>query len=520
MQEISNIQVSPQDNVSVVVDALGGKKGDVLKNTAIKLLEATPLGHKVALQDLKKDDAIIRYNQVIAYAKQDLAAGSWVNEHNTIMPVSPSMQILLDEYNEEDAKKFRNTLDKELSKRTFLAYKNPDGSFGTKNILALSMSVQCVAGIAEHLVKRVKKELLPKYPNVDDVISLNHSYGCGIAKDAKNSNIPIRTLQNLALNPNFGNQTLVLSLGCEKLRPTEILFNPKELDELKNKDIVTLQDTKLNGFQDMIAAILEQVEERLKILNTRKREPAPLSKLVLGAQCGGSYALSGLTANPVVGFVIDLLVRAGASVMFSEVTEVRDAIALLIPRSLNKEVAEKLVAEMQWYDNYLETGGTDRSANTTPGNKKGGLSNIVEKALGSSIKSGNFAIVDVLSPGEKLTKAGVNFAATPAGDFICGTLQAASGSNIQIFTTGRGTPYNIAINPVIKIASNTPLKQKWSDLIDFNAGLLSDDEASLEDLGYDLFEMVIDIASGKKQTCAEQLGIYNDLVLFNPAPVT
>ncbi|MBR9903880.1 MAG: galactarate dehydratase, partial [Gammaproteobacteria bacterium] len=179
-----------------------------------------------------------------------------------------------------------------------------------------------------------------------------------------------------------------------------------------------------------------------------------------------------------------------------------------------------LIEQMAWYDNYLAQGQADRSANTSPGNKKGGLSNIVEKALGSVIKSGNSPIVDVIGPGEKLRRKGLTFAATPASDFICGTLQLAAGMNLQVFTTGRGTPYGLAMVPVLKVSTNSALGKRWHDIIDLDAGRIATGDASIEEVGWELFRLILDVASGRQQAAADQLGIHNDLVLFNPAPVT
>jgi len=250
----------------------------------------------------------------------------------------------------------------------------------------------------------------------------------------------------------------------------------------------------------------------------------PASALVVGVQCGGSDAFSGATANPAVGFCTDLLVRAGATVMFSEVTEVRDGIDQLTARASSPEVAQAMVREMAWYDAYLAQGRVDRSANTTPGNKQGGLSNIVEKAMGSIVKSGSAPISAVLSPGESLRQNGIThglvYAATPASDFICGTLQLAAGMNLHVFTTGRGTPYGLAACPVIKVATRTDLARRWHDLMDLNAGRIADGEASIEDLGWELFHLLLEVASGRQKTWAEHWGLHNALVLFNPAPVT
>jgi galactarate dehydratase len=408
---------------------------------------------------------------------------------------------------------------------TFEGFRNADGSVGTRNILAITQTVQCVAGVTDFAVDRIRKELLPRYPNVDDVVALEHGYGCGVAIDAPDAVIPIRTLRNISLNPNFGGEVMVVSLGCEKLQP-ERLLPPGSIplidqrDEAPALDVVRLQDDAHVGFMSMVDSIVRQAEVHLKKLNARRRETVPASELVVGVQCGGSDAFSGVTANPAVGFCSDLLVRAGATVMFSETTEVRDGVAQLTARATTPAVADAIVREMAWYDAYLQRGSVDRSANTAPGNKAGGLSNIVEKAMGSIVKSGSAPISGVLAPGEKLPHKGLFYAATPASDFICGTLQLAAGMNLHVFTTGRGTPYGLAEVPVIKVATRSDLARRWHDLMDLNAGVIADGEATIEDVGWQLFRLMLDVASGRKKTWAEQWKLHNALVLFNPAPVT
>jgi galactarate dehydratase len=274
------------------------------------------------------------------------------------------------------------------------------------------------------------------------------------------------------------------------------------------------------SIMDMVEAIMRQAETHLIRLNARRRETVPASELVVGVQCGGSDAFSGVTANPAVGFCSDLLVRAGATVMFSETTEVRDGVDQLTARATTPDVAQAIIREMAWYDAYRQRGSVDRSANTTPGNKKGGLSNIVEKAMGSIVKSGSSPISGVLAPGEKLTQKGLIYAATPASDFICGTLQLAAGMNLHIFTTGRGTPYGLAACPVVKVATRSDLARRWHDLMDVNAGRIAEGEVTIEELGWEMFRLLLDVASGRRKTWAEQWKLHNALVLFNPAPVT
>lgn len=206
--------------------------------------------------------------------------------------------------------------------------------------------------------------------------------------------------------------------------------------------------------------------------------------------------------------------------MFSEVTEVRDAVHLLVPRCADAQVAQRLLDEMQWFDAYLQRGGADRSANPAPGNIRGGLSNIVEKAMGSVVKSGTSPIADVIGPGERIRKRGLTFAATPAGDFVCGTLQTAAGMNMHVFTTGRGTPYGLSMVPVIKVGSNSSLSTRWHDLIDLDAGPIALGEKTVEEVGWELFHLILDVASGRKTVAADRLGLHNDLALFDPGPQT
>jgi galactarate dehydratase len=512
------IRMHERDNVAIVANDGGLPAGTALPGGPV-LVDRVPQGHKVALVDIAAGAPVLRYGIPIGLAAQAIAAGAWVHEQLLQMPAARGLDGL------PVTTAGRAPLPP-LAGYTFEGYRNADGSVGTRNILAITQTVQCVAGVTGYAVQRIKAELLPRYPHVDDVVALEHGYGCGVAIDAPDAAIPIRTLRHISQNPNFGGEVMVVSLGCEKLQP-ERLLPPGSLairDEREAKppalDVVCLQDGAHVGFMSMVESIMTQAEAHLRRLDARRRQTVAASELVVGVQCGGSDAFSGVTANPAVGFCTDLLVRAGASVMFSETTEVRDGIAQLTARAATPEVAAALVREMAWYDAYLQRGGVDRSANTTPGNKAGGLSNIVEKAMGSIVKSGTAPIADVLAPGEKLRARGLTYAATPASDFICGTLQLAAGMNLHVFTTGRGTPYGLAAVPVIKVATRSDLARRWHDLMDVNAGRIADGTATIEDVGWELFHLMLDVASGRRKTWAEQWKLHNALVLFNPAPVT
>lgn len=377
----------------------------------------------MALKNIGKGEAVIRYGVTLGYAMEPLEKGDWINEFMLELPTPPSVDDM------EFGKNIVTSLPMPPV-TTFEGYRGLNGGYaGTRNILGISTIVQCVTGVLNVAVKRMKVELLPQFPNVDDIVPINHAYGCGVAINAPEAKVPIRSLRNLAKHPNFGGQLMVIALGCEKLT-VDMLIDEADITP---ENVITLQDLK--GFDAMVAAIME-------------------------------------------------------------------------------------MAEMRWYDHYLEEGEVDRSANPTPGNKKGGLCNIVEKAMGSIAKSGNAPIIEVLSPGEQPSKKGLIYAATPASDIVCGPCQLASGITLQVFMTGRGTPYGLAAAPVIKVCSRNEMKEMWQDLIDINADPIVTGDATIAEIGTELFHKIITAASGKEQTFAEKYELHNDLCIFNPAPIT
>lgn len=507
------LKLRDSDNVVVVANAGGLSAGSVFPDGLV-LVEDVPQAHKVALRDLAPGDPVVRYGVVIGYALERIPRGAWVSEARMRMPEPPSLDALRSALPSfvPYAKDFEP-----LTGAAFMGYRNADGSIGTRNILALSTTVQCAAPIARIAAERIRKELLPKYPNVDGVVAIEHVYGCGVAIDAPDAYIPIRSLQNIAKNPNFGGAPLLVSLGCEKLTPER--FFP---DGSLSKDyLINLQDEEYFGFEGMLRAVMRAAELRLAQLDARRREVCQASSIVLGLQCGGSDAFSGAAANPAVGFAADMFVRAGGTVFFSENTEVRDGIDQLVARAADARVAEQLIDQMAWYDAYLARGGVDRSANTTPGNKKGGLNNIVEKSMGSIAKSGGMPISGVYGTGEKIPVGakGLLYVATPASDIVCGPSQVAAGMNVLVFVTGRGTPYGLAEVPVIKVVTRTELAKRWHDLVDIDAGRIVSGEKSIEEVGREVFQEILEVAGGRKSK-AEALGIHNYMAVFNPAPIT
>ena len=499
------VRIADNDNVAIAVK-------DVPAGTAvaegIMTTQKIPQAHKVALEDIAVNGRVVRYGVILGYAKEPIKKGEWINEFMLDLPEPPSVEAM------EYGKNIVTDLP-EPPRKTFMGYRNPNGGYaGTRNILGISTTVQCVTGVLNVAVKKMKEELLPHYPNVDDIVPINHAYGCGVAINAPEAVIPIRALKNLSKHPNFGGQLMVVGLGCEKLTVDKLL----DAEDITPENVIILQEQA--GFHAMIDALMAMAEKKLAILNQRQREELPLSDLCIGMQCGGSDAFSGVTANPSAGYAADMLVQGGATVMFSEVTEVRDGVHYIAERCVDQQVCDKLSREMKWYDRYLAEGEVDRSANPTPGNKKGGLCNIVEKAMGSIAKSGTSPIVEVLSPAEKPTRHGLIYAATPASDIVCGPCQLASGITLQVFMTGRGTPYGLAAAPVIKVCSRNEMKQMWGDLIDINAGPIATGDATIQKIGTQLFNKIIAVASGEEKCATEKYKLYNDFCIFNPAPIT
>ncbi|MEA4954053.1 MAG: UxaA family hydrolase [Pseudoflavonifractor sp.] len=500
------IQVKDRDNVAVAVQDLAPGT-EVMPGVVTR--QEIPQAHKIALVPIPRGGEVIRYGVVLGFAREDIPAGAWINEHMLDLPESPALDDMPWGTHLVPSEELPNP-----PRRTWLGYKNKVGPAGTRNLLGIVTTVQCAAGVVNVAVDRIRRELLPRYPHVDGVVAVNHPYGCGVAIKAREAHIPIRAVTNLIRHPNFGGEVMVVGLGCEKLTYDMVL--PPE--DITPENTLTLQDYP--GHDAMMDALMAMAEQKLRRLNERCREELPLSELLIGMQCGGSDAFSGLTANPSAGYASDMLVKGGATVLFSEVTEVRDGVHLLAARCRSAAVRDRLAAEMKWYDDYLDAGGVDRDANPTPGNKKGGLANIVEKAMGSIAKSGTAPIEEVLSPAEKPAKRGLIYAATPASDIVCGPSQLASGIGLQVFMTGRGTPYGLAAAPVIKVCSRSEMKAHWFDLIDVDAGGIATGEKTIAQVGTELFDLILDVASGLKQPYSDQYGFHNDLCIFNPAPIT
>ena len=496
------IRIHPQDNVAVALRPLAEGEAVSVDGQAVRIQEEIPFGHKVALTDLADGAMVVKYGAQIGHTTQAVPSGAWLHSHN----LKTNLEGLLDY---QYAPAAPRQPEPGNGADTFLGYCRPDGRVGTRNELWIIPTVSCVNRTVSRMAEEARRQGIQAG---DGIFAFPHNAGCSqLGDDFETTQ---KLLRNLVKHPNAGG-VLLVSLGCENNDLDHFLPVLGDYDRRRIRTLVT-QD--MEG--DEIEAGLSLMREIAAVMAEDRREECPASRLVLGFKCGGSDAFSGLTANPSAGYAADMLVKGGATVLFSEVTEVRDGVPMLAARCVSAEVRDKLAAEMKWYDDYLDAGGVDRDANPTPGNKKGGLANIVEKAMGSIAKSGTAPIEEVLSPAEKPHKHGLIYAATPASDIVCGPCQLASGIGLQVFMTGRGTPYGLAAAPVIKVCSRNEMKEHWFDLIDVNAGPIATGEKTIADVGAELFHLILDVASGVKKPYSDQYGFHNDLCIFNPAPIT
>ncbi|MCC2636142.1 MAG: garD [Ramlibacter sp.] len=449
------IRMHEADNVAIVANDGGLAEGAAFEDGLV-LRERVPQGHKVALADIPAGGEVRRYDVVIGRALKDIRAGSWVHERLLAMPEAASLEGL-------PMATAKSAPLAPLEGYTFEGYRNADGSVGTRNILAITQTVQCVAGVTDFAV------------------------------DAQHQPQPQLRRRGDGGQPGMREAAARAPAAARQHPPR----GPARRRQPGRGAAAGRRARRLHVHGGVHHATGRGAPEETGCAPARDRA---------GQRAGGRRAVRRQRR------LLRRHRQSGGGV--------RDGVAQLTARATTPAVAEAVVREMAWYDAYLQRGSVDRSANTAPGNKAGGLSNIVEKAMGSIVKSGTAPISGVLAPGEKLPHKGLFYAATPASDFICGTLQLAAGMNLHVFTTGRGTPYGLAEVPVIKVATRSDLARRWHDLMDVNAGVIADGEATIEDVGWQLFRLMLEVASGRRKTWAEQWKLHNALVLFNPAPVT
>jgi altronate hydrolase/galactarate dehydratase len=478
------LQLNSADNVAIALQPLAA--GDA------PAAEPVPRSHKVALADIAEGADIIRYGQIIGKADCFIAAGSHVHSHNMSMSAHQADPAFASA---------AEPLPAPERERQFLGYHRADGRVGTRNYIGILTSVNCSGSVARFIAEAAEKSgLLDGYPNVDGIVPIVHSTGCGMSNAGEGYDILLRTLAGYARHPNFGG-ILLVGLGCEVMQLAGLVGDRKITTEGALR-YMTIQQT--GGTRRTVETGLEQLASLAEFANRASRAPAPVSELVLGMQCGGSDGYSGFTSNPALGVASDLLVRQGGTSILSETSEIYGAEHLLTRRAVSAEVGQALLDKLRWWEEYCARHGSEMDNNPSPGNKRGGLTTILEKSLGAAAKSGLAPLSGVFDYAAELTSRGFVFMDSPGYDPCSVTGQVASGATLIAFTTGRGSVSGYKPAPCIKIASNSDLYARMEEDIDINCGDIAEG-ASLAAKGEEIFEALIAVASGRPSK-SEALG--------------
>ena len=490
------VRLAPIDNVVMAIDPVAG--GQTLENMAIKATGDIPAGHKIATAEIPIGEEITKFAQTIGFATRAIHPGDHIHSHNC------EFQMFERDY--QFGTNVRETKYVPKSEqRTFDGYRRADGRCGTRNYIGILTSVNCSATVAKMICEEINTSgILKDYPNIDGVSAFVHGTGCGMAGDGDGWGILQRTQWGYACHANFAS-ILMVGLGCE-VNQIPFLMDAYGLEE--NKTFQTLVIQEEGGTRKTIAAGVERIKAMLEDANNVKREPIPVSELTLALQCGGSDGYSGMTANPALGAAADLLVRHGGTAILSETPEIYGAEHLLTRRAINDKVGQKLVDRIRWWEDYAERTNGSMDNNPSPGNKAGGLTTILEKSLGAAAKGGTTNLTGVFKYAEKINTKGFVFMDSPGYDPASITGQVASGANLVCFTTGRGSAFGFKPAPSVKLATNTIMYNKMSEDMDINCGPIADGEVSVEEKGQEIFDYLIEIASGR-QSKSEELG-YGD----------
>ncbi len=479
------IRLHPEDGVAIAREVL--PPGTQVA-PGIVTGQRIPAGHKIALRAHAPGEAVRRYGQIIGFATQPIAPGQWVHTHNMAMG-----DFARDYAWGVDAK----PTDYVPVPASFMGIRRADGRVATRNYIGIVTSVNCSAHVADLIAQAFRRnpftgeDPLADWPNVDGVVALTHKTGCGMT-EGEPLRLLRRTLAGFARHANFSH-VIAIGLGCEVNQIGGLLEEQHLAGRLRNMAI-----QEMGGTRKTVQAGIEFVREVLAEANRVTREPVPASELCVALQCGGSDGYSGITANPALGAASDLVVRHGGTVILSETPETYGAEHLLTRRAVSREVGEKLVALMRWWEEYTAREGAEMNANPSPGNKLGGLTTILEKSLGAMSKAGTTNLVDVVRYAEPVTKKGFVFMDTPGYDPVGATGQVAGGANLLCFTTGRGSVFGCKPTPSIKLATNTPMYERMQDDMDINCGTILTGEESVQQVGERIFQLMLRVASGER----------------------
>ncbi|HET6520539.1 MAG TPA: altronate dehydratase family protein [Geminicoccaceae bacterium] len=486
------VRLSAEDNVVVARKPLPA--GTELPGENVICAADIPAGHKVATIGIARGEPVRRYGQIIGFASADIAPGAHVHVHNVEMH-----DFARDYAFCRDAGPTEYVPEGERA--SFMGYRRANGRVGTRNFIGVLTSVNCSATVAKYIARAVSDEVLARYPNVDGVVAHVHSTGCGMADRGDGYEALQRTLWGYVRHPNFGG-VLMVGLGCE-VNQIDFLLEAYQIPRGPTFRTMTLQG--MGGTRATVERAAAMVREMLPEVNDARRERVPASELSVALQCGGSDAYSGITANPALGAATDILVRHGGTGILAETPEIYGAEHLLTRRAVSREVGERLVERIKWWEDYTARNGGEMNNNPSPGNKAGGLTTILEKSLGAAIKGGSTALNGVYKYAEPVTARGFTFMDSPGFDPCSVTGQVASGANLVCFTTGRGSCFGFKPVPSIKLATNTAMYERMSEDMDVNCGAILDGDVTVEQMGERVFELMLEVASGRK-TKSEALG--------------
>jgi altronate hydrolase len=488
------LRLHAEDNC--VVTTKGFRAGEKPLGEGEPLSGAVPGGHKIADRPIPRGGAVLKFGQIIGYATEPVPLGGHIHTHNCA-------------FGEHD-REYRIGADfrpvepaSEAERRHFMGYRRPDGGAGTRNYIAICATVNCSATVIRHIADAVNRSgMLDAYPNVDGVVALAHGTGCGMASRGEGFDALQRVLWGYATHPNVG-AALFIGLGCEVMQVSRMrqMFGGDGKERFHG---LTIQET--GGTRKTIEAGIAAIRDLLPEVNRVERTRIPASELVVGLQCGGSDGFSGITANPALGAATDLLVRQGGTALLSETPEIYGAEQLLVRRAASREVGEKLIERIRWWENYTAINGGEMDNNPSPGNKAGGLTTILEKSLGAAAKGGTLALADVILYAEKVKNRGFVFMDSPGYDPVSATGQIASGAQLVVFTTGRGSAFGSKPAPTIKLATNSAMYRKLEEDMDLDCGDIIEKGVSIERKGAEILDCMLDVASGRKSK-SEALGL-------------
>ena len=476
------LRLNPADDVVIACRELDTGTNLLQENVVCR--ERIPAGHKVATRAVAKGDPVRRYAQIIGFATQPIAPGQHVHVHN--IEVRPFAR----DYGFGEAYVPTEFVDEPA---TFQGIVRPDGRVATRNYIGILSTVNCSATVAKHVADAFKGEALASFPNIDGVVALTHTSGCGMDTTGEGMQILRRTLSGYARHANFAG-VLIIGLGCEA-NQMDALFFTQGLAQGPLLKAMTIQDK--GGTAKAVAEGIAMIREMLPAANQVTRSTVPASHIVVGLQCGGSDGYSGITANPALGAAVDLLVKHGGTAILSETPEIYGAEHLLTRRAQSRAVGEKIVERIHWWEEYTARNKGEMNNNPSPGNKAGGLTTILEKSLGAVAKGGTTGLMGVYEYAQPVDTRGFVFMDTPGYDPVSATGQVAGGANMICFTTGRGSVYGCKPSPSLKLATNTAMFERMEDDMDINCGQILDGSLTVQDAGEKIFRLILATASGE-----------------------